>query len=497
MIYPRLRVARDLLADDGVIFISIDDGEVVQLRKICDDIYGETNFVANFIWYITGHTDNQDNITNVHEFILCYAKNIDNVLYNSVVDPNIPANSKIHRDFAENSITKNGLKNPPSEIILPEGFPCEIESLKIESSENIDEFINEVNNIGYISRELTQKYSMSYPARINKIAVENFCLSEKCRVYSGWMNVDKLKQFIDNNCEPFEDNGTMLRFYLSKNRVIYYHRSGRKSHYIQTVLENMGTTELNKYMLERMGLKFDYPKPVELIQYLLTFVTSTDSIILDFFSGSATTAHAVMQLNAEDGGNRKFIMVQLPELCDESTEAAKAGYKNICEIGKERIRRAGVKIKTDNADKEGIEKLDIGFRVLKLDSGNMKDVYYTPQDMVGARGAFQIPIDGLLDNIKPGRGAEDLLFQVMLDLGISLSSKIEKRDIGGKAVFSVADNYLIACFDPATDESVVEIAKSKPYYAVFRDNSFAGDAALVNFEQIFKTYSPTTIRKVL
>jgi adenine-specific DNA-methyltransferase len=241
---------------------------------------------------------------------------------------------------------------------------------------------------------------------------------------------------------------------------------------------------------------FDGPKPIRLLKRILTLAnTDVDSIILDFFSGSATTAHAVMQLNAEDDDKRKFIMVQIPEICEKDSEAAKAGYKNICEIGKERIRRAGRKI-VDESPLDRAE-LDIGFRVLKLDSSNMKDAYYTPQETVSASGELEIDLDGFIDNIKPDRTPEDLLFQVMLDLGILLSSRIEERKIGDITVFSVANNYLLACFDRVTDEIITEIANNKPYYAVFRDSSFYDDATLVNFEQIFKTYSPSTIRKVL
>jgi len=269
---------------------------------------------------------------------------------------------------------------------------------------------------------------------------------------------------------------------------------------------------------------FDTPKPLELIDRMLKMITfqNKEAIILDFFSGSATTAHAVMQLNAEDGGHRKFIMVQLPEKTDEKSEAFKAGYKNICEIGKERIRRAGKKIKTqlmaekeengDTADKKcnsvreainraywaevighkDVKDLDTGFRVLKLDSTNMKDVYYNPAE---------ITIDtimGTVDNIKEDRTPEDLLFQVMLDLGVLLSSKIEKSTIGGKTVFNVEDSYLIACFDDnVTDEVITAIAKQKPYYFVMRDSSMANDSVATNFEQIFAAYSPDTIRKVI
>lgn len=235
----------------------------------------------------------------------------------------------------------------------------------------------------------------------------------------------------------------------------------------------------------------DYPKPVRLIYKLLaSYREAQNSILLDFFSGSATTAHAVMQLNAEDGGNRKFIMVQLPEKTDEKSEAYKAGYKNICDIGKERIRRAGSKIKEENP--MGTMDLDVGFRVLKCDSTNMKDVYYHPDEYSADM------FDLLADNIKEDRTPEDLLFQVMLDLGVLLSSKIEETTLAGKRVFHVADNFLIACFDAdVTEETITAIAKQKPYYFVMRDSSLASDSVAANFDQIFATYSPDTVRKVL
>lgn len=242
------------------------------------------------------------------------------------------------------------------------------------------------------------------------------------------------------------------------------------------------------------GKIFGFPKPVELLKHFIKVSTiaskKQEDIILDFFSGSATTAHAVMQLNAEDGGNRKFIMVQLPEKTDEKSEAYKAGYQNICEIGKERIRRAGAKIKEENP--MTTMDLDVGFRVLKCDSTNMKNVYYHPDEYEPSM------FDSLADNIKEDRTPEDLLFQVMLDLGVLLSSKIEQAEIAGKKVFNVADNFLIACFDEnVTDETITAIAKQKPYYFVMRDSSLASDSVATNFDQIFATYSPDTVRKVL
>ncbi|MEG1516018.1 MAG: DNA methyltransferase, partial [Clostridia bacterium] len=254
------------------------------------------------------------------------------------------------------------------------------------------------------------------------------------------------------------------------------------------VFDAQSTTVFLKHLIPEV--KFENPKPLDLMKYLIGVSAGTNDIVIDFFSGSATTAHAVMKLNAEDGGHRKFIMVQLPEVCPPDGEAAKAGYPNICEIGKERIRRAGRKIK----DEAGMtaQDLDIGFRVLRIDSSNMQEVYYTPQAMA------QSLLDPLTDNIKPDRTPEDLLFQVMLELGVLLSSKIEETVIAGKRVFRVADGFLLACFEPGvTAETITAIAKQKPYYAVLRDSGMDSDSVATNFEQIFQTYSPDTVRKVL
>ena len=261
----------------------------------------------------------------------------------------------------------------------------------------------------------------------------------------------------------------------------------------ESVLDNFvyADSSVDKRSLENMfgAPIFDYPKPIELIKLILSLCTKND-LILDFFSGSATTAHAVMQLNAEDGGNRKYIMVQLPEETDSKSEAYKAGYKNICEIGKERIRRAGAKIKA--ASPMTTSDLDVGFRVLKCDTSNMKEVYYKPDEVE------QTLFDNYANNIKEDRTAEDLLFQVMLDLGVMLSSTIEETEINGCKVFNVADGFLYACFDEnISDEVVKAIANEQPYYAVFRDSGMASDAVMTNFDQIFASISPSTVRKVL
>ncbi|QEH44247.1 site-specific DNA-methyltransferase [Aggregatibacter actinomycetemcomitans] len=320
MMYPRLKLLHRLLNKNGVIFISIDDNEFANLKLICDEIFGYGNLVKNFIWHTDGHTDNQDKITHVHEYILCYAKNKDNLIYTNIVDPNINKNSKILNNFAENSITKNGIKNPPSEIYLPKGFPCESEFLFKESHKNINNFLKDVSNEKFITRELTKKYDISYPVRLDDMKVSNYCLISPCRVFSGWMNNDKLKKFIDNGFIPItEKDGSKLKFYLSKNGVIYYRREGRAINYIQTILEQIGTTEKNKYMLESMDIKFDYPKPITMIEFILSIFSQNESIILDSFMGSSTTAHAVLNLNAKDGGNRQFIGIEMMDYAETIT----------------------------------------------------------------------------------------------------------------------------------------------------------------------------------
>ena len=365
MMYPRLVLLYKLLADTGVIFISIDDNEYANLKLVCDEIFGANNHLKTFIWHTEGHTDNQDVITHVHEYVICYAKCKECVNIRNVVDPNTPIDSKILRDFAENSITKNGDKNPPSIVTLPKGFPCEVENLRLEKSEGIDDLYSETKD-SYISREITKKYRISYPARFDDMIVENGVLAKECRVYCGWMNLNKLQHFIQNNCNDIEEEkGTILRFYLSKNGVVYYRRSGRKPHYIQSVLQNMGTTETNKYMLEGMNVKFDFPKPFELISFLISIIANENDIVLDSFAGSGTTAHAVLDLNKKDGGNRKFILIEMEDYAETATAI--------------RIKRVieGYKDSAKNIEGTGgaFDYYELGDRLF-LEDGNLN--YYCP-----------------------------------------------------------------------------------------------------------------------
>ena len=447
MIYPRLKLAKDLLAEDGVIFISIDDGEVGNLREVCDEVFGARNFLANLIWE-KKYTVANDALffSDNHDHILCYAKDSS-----SFVIGKLPRTDEMNAAY----------KNPDNH---PKG-PWKATPLHAKSGS-----ANSAN--------------FSYTFKNGVV------FSPPAGTFSRY-SAETLRKFDENNEIWFGKDGTAVparKTFLCdlKNsgivpRTIIPFTTGGHNH--EAVDEVRNLLENNV---------FTNPKPVKLLKYLLTVANcEKDAIILDFFSGSATTAHAVMQLNAEDGGQRKFIMVQLPELCDEQSEAYKAGYPNICEIGKERIRRAGRKIKED-AGLTAPADLDIGFRCLRLDESNMQQVYYTP-DAVTQQDLFS-----MVDNVKPDRTPEDLLFQVMLDLGVLLSSPIEVKEIAGKKVFNVADGFLLACFDhDVTDETVKAIAQMKPYYAVFRDSSMASDSVATNFDQIFETYSPDTVRKVL
>ena len=451
MIYPRLKIAKDLLADDGLIFISIDNNEIENLRKICDEVFGESNCVSQLVWknkYGAGGGTN--GVAYIHEYILVYSKKEIESITCDLSDELISAYNKQDEKYAE----RGGYLTQP----LASTSKGARANLMYPIYHNGVEIHPPKGGRWIWSKE---KFDRAYAN--NEVVIN--------QTKDGWSV--RFKQYLR------DEEGTM--------------RKGTQLSMITNVFNQDGTKEFSNLIGDKRI--FDFPKPTKLISQLLKLeingASNKDAIILDFFSGSASTAGSVMQLNAEDGGHRKFIMVQLPEKTDEKSEAYKAGYKNICEIGKERIRRAGQKIKED-AGLTTPADLDIGFRCLRLDESNMKPVYYTP-DEVGQQDMFS-----LVDNVKPDRTPEDLLFQVMLDLGVLLSSPIEVKEIAGKKVFNVADGFLLACFDhDVTEETVKSIAQMKPYYAVFRDSSMANDSVATNFDQIFETYSPETVRKVL
>lgn len=461
MIYPRLKVARDLLSDDGVIFISIDENECENLRKMCDEIFGERNLVAQIPWQSRASIQNDTDFSINHEYICVYAK-VRRMQNRRLKETNV------FEWYKRDSFVCKPLPLDPSKFDNPDNDP--------RGPWKADPF-----DAPHVRPNLT--YSITNPIT----GVQHLPPRGRCWRADNYQFSSALKDGRIIFGKSGEGRPQLKVFYEEKKDFGSVDNSWFSAERIGTATS--GTKELMS--LFDGASYFETPKPVSLLLKLIYLSNcSENDVILDFFSGSATTAHAVMKLNAEDGGHRKFIMVQLPEVTDEKSEARKAGYKNICEIGKERIRRAGRKVK-EEAGVMG-QDLDIGFRVLKLDSSNMEDVYYTP-DNFDANNLFT-----LADNIKTDRTSEDLLFQVMLDLGIELSATIRSEELGGRNVWNVDNGYLMACFDRDVNEATItEIAKQKPVYFVMRDASAANDNVLDNFDQLFANYSPDTTCKIL
>ena len=445
MIYPRLKVAYDLLRMDGVIFISIDDHEVDNLKKICNEIFGEKNFIAQVVWERAYSPINlMKHFSASHDYILCYARNIEQAVCNG-----IPRSEEADSRYSNPDNDPRGVWKP-SDLSVGPAVEENIYTITTPSGRNVE------------------------PPAGRSWRLSRKAFRERLQDNRIWFGPD-------GNSVP-----SMKRF-LSELR-----KTGITPMTIWKYTEvdhSQGATQKLAKLFDGKKV-FDYPKPVELIKRAISLYADKDSIILDFFSGSSTTAQAVMELNANDDGKRKFIMVQLQEEFSESSDGYKMGFKTICDAAKERIRRAGKKIKEESP--LTTQDLDIGFRVLKLDSTNMEDIYYAPGDI------NQANLFSLVDNVKPDRTPEDLLFQVMLELGATLDSKIEHSLVDGKTVWNVADGYIVACFDKdVTDDVVKVIAKMQPQYAVLRDTSMANDSTATNFEQIFKTYSPNTTTKIL
>ena len=444
MIYPRLRVARDLLTEDGVIFISIDDNEVENLRKVCDEIFGESNFIATLVWERAYSPKNDAKyISNSHDYVFLYAKSAA-----SFIIGRLERTAEANARYSNPDNDPRGVWKPSDMSVKTYNAECDY-SITTPSGRVVEP---PAGRCWRLSRN-------AFRERL-----------QDNRIWFGYdgSSVPCIKRFITE----LKHDG------MAPTSILFYKDVGHSQEGAQEVVSLFGDKGV-----------FDGPKPVRLLERLITLANlKEDSIVLDFFSGSATTAHAVMKKNAEKEKHCRFIMVQLPE--EVSDKKKNQGYKNICEIGKERIRRAGAKIKEEDPDKA--QHLDTGFRVLKLDSSNMKEVFYSPKDTA------QQDLFALVDNVKDDRTSEDLLFQVMLELGATLDSKIEESVVDGKTIYNVADGYLVACFDQkVTDEVVTAIAKMQPTYAVLRDTSLVDDATATNFEQIFKTYAPNTTTKIL
>ena len=444
MIYPRLKVARDLLTEDGVIFISIDDNEVENLRKVCDEIFGESNFIATLVWERAYSPKNDAKyISNSHDYVFLYAKSAANFVI-----------GRLERTAEANARYSNP-DNDPRGVWKPSDM-----SVKTYNAECDYSITTPSGRV--VEPPAGRCWSLSRNAFRERL--------QDNRIWFGsdGSSVPCIKRFITE----LKHDG------MAPTSILFYKDVGHSQEGAQEVVSLFGDKGV-----------FDGPKPVRLLERLITLANlKEDSIVLDFFSGSATTAHAVMKKNAEKEKHCRFIMVQLPE--EVSDKKKNQGYKNICEIGKERIRRAGAKIKADSP--LTTQHLDTGFRVFKLDSSNMKDVFYSPKE------TSQLELFTLVDNVKDDRTSEDLLFQVMLELSATLDSKIEESVVDGKTIYNVAEGYLVACFDQEVSDDVVKaIAKMQPTYAVLRDTSLVDDATATNFEQIFKTYAPNTTTKIL
>lgn len=455
MIYPRLKVARDLLTEDGAIFISIDDNEVENLRKVSDEVFGEDNFIATLIWQRAFSPKNDAKyVSNSHDYIIMYAKQIENFVIGRL-DRTEEANARY--------------SNPDND---PRGVWMSSD-ISVKTYNAACDYPITTPSGKIVEPPAGRCWRLSRNAFLERL--------QDNRIWFGpnGDNTPRIKRFLSD-----------LKFEgMAPTSILLFKEVGHSQEGAQEVVSLFGDKGV-----------FDGPKPIRLLQRLITLANlDNDSIVLDFFSGSASTAHALMQINADKDKTCKFILVQIPE--EVSDKKKNVGYNNICEIGKERIRRAGRKIQENIASKSQggflnnqleLKKLDIGFRVLKLDSSNMQDIYYSPAEY------DQQTLFAKTESVKPNRTSEDLLFQVMLELGATLDSKIEQTEIESKTIYNVANDYLIACFDHEINDSVVTaIAKMQPQYAVFRDSSMPDDSTATNFEQIFKTYSPNTTTKVL
>lgn len=477
MIYPRLRVAKDLLSDDGILVLTIDDYEINTVTTVLNEIFGEENHLGTVI--IKNNPSGRSTVKGFsvnHEYALFYSRSQSASLGMMKHNDAQKARYKEKDDtgfFEWENFRKNGTDSDRND--RPKQFYPII----------IDEVTTQLRVPVMTWDDNKKEYDLNDKIGQNEKVLFPITPAGNEKVWKYGVERAKLIQteiLVKKTTDGYElyrkkylnEGGSLPRTWWDKPEY--------------SARDNGTRTLTNIFGPQKM---FDFPKAPEAVKdALIAANLKSDSFVLDFFSGSATTAHAVMQLNAEDGGNRKFIMVQLPEETDEKSEAYKAGYKNICEIGKERIRRAGSKIKEENG--LTAQNLDIGFRVLKCDTSNMKEVFYKPDEVE------QSIFDNYANNIKEERTPEDLLFQVMLDLGVLLSSKIEETTINGCKVFNVAEGFLYACFDNnISDEVVTRIAKQQPYYAVFRDSGMVSDSVLTNFDQIFASISPSTVRKVL
>ena len=473
MMYPRLKLARILLSADGILLVSINDTEAASLRSTLNEIFGEDNFLCQFIWNNEGNVDQQSKVKGVHEYIIAYARSIEEIARPSVIDPNIEETSKLFNDEIENSITKNGPANPPSKVTLPVGFPADFEE-------------------GVISVRRDQ-----YPHILDDIVVRESQLQETAMVQSGWSSKNLLELFIANGCVPIQDSsGKETRFALTQTGAIYgYKRRSELQGHVLSVIRNVGTTKQNSSMLKKWGLTFSYPKPILLLRYLAQIFTSTggDDMVLDFFAGSGTMGQAVLELNALDGGRRRFGLVQFPEPIEgESGECA-----TLFDLCRKRVTCAIHQLSDSGQPTES----SIGFRVFKLDTSNIRA--WEPD-----RDDLERTLLTHIEHLKADRSEDDILYELLLKLGLDLCVPIEERTIAGKLVRSIGAGTLVACLDEKIGGSDIEplthgiaawhaeLAPAGETTVVFRDSAFADDVAKTNCTAILQQHGLGNVRSI-
>jgi adenine-specific DNA-methyltransferase len=535
MMYPRLKVARNLLRDDGIIFISIDDNEIDNTRKLCAEIFGEENICCQFVWNTEGNTDNQYLIKVNHEYILAYYKSIEHSekAIGRVVDPNTPQESNLWKGVADNNINKNNPANPPAIVELPAGFPSSEKELTYPKKKVDDAFFKQTLADGYISDEVKAKYDIEHksglPIKLDDMIIKDFKLTKPCRIYVGMANRNKLLEFIKNKCNPILDEGTPLKFYLNVNAGVRYLRENDKPSNILSVLRGLGTTEKTKTYLKNMGIYYDYAKPVGLLEYLVKVGCEGNDIVMDFFAGSGTTAEAVLNLNSKEEAKRRFICVQLPDKIANQAGMKNGNATNLAEIAEKRIKTIIERIREKNPMFAG----DLGFRVFKLASSNIQA--WEPD-----RQHLAETLEASVDHLKTDRTESDILFELLLKLGLDLTVPIETRKIGQgeevtrgqgdtaaksplrqvssshcqHTVHSIGAGTLLVCLSKSITAKEVEplalgIAawlkelapteadrKARNTVCVFRDSAFADDVAKTNLTAILQQHGLENVRSL-
>jgi len=470
-------------------------------------------FCAKFVWNTEGNTDNQYKVKVNHEYILAYFKDASQSesATGKVIDPNTPEESNLRKGYADNNINKNNPENPPSIMELPIGFPSSEESLFYPAKEVDDHFFEKTKEEKFISDAIKEKYHIEkqsgLPVKIDDMVVENYKLAKPCRIYVGMANKNKLIEYIKNGCKDILEDGYPIRFYINSNAAVRYRKKNETPRNILSVLRSMGTTEKSKTYLRRLGVFYDYPKPVGLLKYLIQVGCDKENgLVLDFFAGSSTTGEAISELDLQKKLRRKYILVQLPEALDPKKKEQKSAFQfchdngvptNVAEISKERIRRAAAKIKEENQDYDG----DLGFKVFKLDSSNIRAWNPDRNDLEGTLYEHT-------EHLISGRTEEDILYELLLKRGIDLTVPIEQKEIIGKTVYSIGYGVLFACLDTTISRDEVEelargiaawhkeLEPATDTQVVFRDSAFADDVAKTNMTAILEQNNIAHVRSL-